>query len=333
MSKPKSKSKFQLDFSPLYVICATGEDKVYQALQQINQKFSALNRFHLLQLPLQTGDFLLGYRHPLTANYQITESQRENLGTNTLNARPELEQVQPLYLIERKTVQDFCQSYRSQHYQNQKTRMLSYREQNLPCECMLVVEGYHQRPTSSFPRNFPKTTLESCFASIRLRDHFYVKHVSNTQQHAEFLHKCLRTIIRHQLYPTIASSIASSSASSASSSIASSSHKLAQDYRQTVAVKKKTNMNPALCYQVQLTAIPGISMNIAEIIHQHYSTISALLDQLRKEGPQALAKISLGKQKLGPAKSQRIYNYLLPTPTPTPSPTPTPTPTLSLTPK
>jgi ERCC4-type nuclease len=306
MSKFQKKTKSNdLNLSSLYVICATGEDKVYKYLQDLNQ---STHPFKLFQLPLHTGDILIGYRHPQSpSTYEITASQEENLGANNLASYPELREVQPLYLIERKTIQDFCQSYRSQHYQNQKTRMLSFRDQNPLCQCLLVVEGYYQKSPSSFGRNFPKSTCESCFVSIRLRDKFYVKHVPTALGHAEFIEKCLRTIVRHQLIPSY-------SPSQTTTHLA-----LAQDYQQTVAVKKKTNMTPELCYKVQLTAIPGISMNVADVIQSHHPNLETLLQHLKTEGPLALAQISLGKQKLGPAKSKRIHEYLVAPQTPSSS--------------
>jgi len=300
MSKPKSKrpKSSDINLSKFYVICATGEDKVYKYLQEINSQH--YYPFNLLQIPLHTGDIMIGYHNGDNSGisrYEISSSQEENLGKNNLENNPELREVQPLYLIERKTIQDFCQSYRSQHYQNQKTRMLSFRDQNPGCQCFLVVEGYNQKSPSSFGRNFPKSTCESCFVSIRLRDNFFVKHVHNTLAHAEFIEKCLRTTIRHQLIPDPKK--------------VKTTLNLSQDYQQTVSVKKKTNMTPELCYKVQLTAIPGISMNMAGIIQSKYPDLLSLIEHIKGQGPLSLSKISLGKQKLGPAKSQRIYEYLI----------------------
>lgn len=88
---------------------------------------------------------------------------------------------------------------------------------------------------------------------------------------------------------------------------------ITHDYNSSLKVKKKDNLTPELCYQIQLSSIPGISLQMAECISKEYPNISSLINQLSQPlGWQELAEINLGKMKFGKVKAHRLHEYLLP---------------------
>ena len=54
------------------------------------------------------------------------------------------------------------------------------------------------------------------------------------------------------------------------------------DYCSSIKMKKKENMTPENCFKIQLSQIPGISTNLANVISLHYPSFYKLLDSYNK---------------------------------------------------
>lgn len=279
-----------LDFSNYYVCLASGEDRLLEQLVNIRETLPKSKSFHLEVTGLHTGDILIGRHHPMN---------QENEWMNKNFISQQIPHLQPLVLIERKTIHDFCSSFRSNHYHSQKSRMITFREQT-GCQCGLIVEGFHElREFQSKIGSIPISTLEQCFTSIRIRDRFFVEHVDTVKDHAKFILRSLKTIEKYRLYQD----------NWANEKIVKEN--LQKDFEQSLRVRKKENLTPDLCYKIQLSAIPGISLNMAEKIMETHPNLPTLIDTLKENGPKTLIDISLGKMKFGKVKSQRVYDYLL----------------------
>lgn len=274
-----------VDLSSYYVFLATGENRLLEMLRDQQQHLPEKSQFQLEVTGLHTGDILIGRKE---SNYQH-DLMDQNLITQQIS------EIKPLVLIERKTISDFCQSFRSNHYQNQKSRMISFAQQT-GCRCALVVEGYHEnRDLSPKICGIPLSTLEQCFTSIQFRDNFFVKHVENQYFHAEFIIKLLKSYEKYQLYQEV-----------------DRSEQLKQDYLNTLKIQKKANLTPESCYQIQLSAIPDISLNMAQKISEIHPNLKSLMNYLETNGPDSLSEIKVGKNRLGKIKSQKIHQFLLP---------------------
>lgn len=273
-----------IDFSAYYICLAAGENSLFSHLLDMQKQLT--HPFHLEITGLHTGDILIGYLQPDYSNDAVT---------NNFISKS-IEHLKPLVLIERKTIADFCQSLKSQHYLNQKSRMISFRDQT-NCRCTLVVEGYFDdRDLSPNICNTPISTLEQAFTSIEYRDNFIIHHVENTFFHADYILKILKSHQKYNLHTTNYSSVDSN---------------LKKDFVDSLKARKKSNIDPDVCFLLMLSNIPDISTNIAEKIALSHPNMKSLLSFLETNGPDALATLQLNKNKLGKIKSQKIYNYLI----------------------
>ena len=92
------------------------------------------------------------------------------------------------------------------------------------------------------------------------------------------------------------------------------------DYCSSIKMKKKENMTPENCFKIQLSQIPGISINLANIISLHYPSFYKLLDNYNKCDTTEEKEIMLKdieydiannkKRKIGKVISKRICEYL-----------------------
>lgn len=279
----------KIDYSAYYICLAAGENRLLEKLVEMQNKIPENeNRFHIEVTGLHTGDILIGYKEEGYNN----EIVLENFVTK------KIEGLRPLVLIERKTISDYCSSLKSQHYQNQKSRMMSYRDQT-GCRASLVVEGYHENKDLS-PNicGTPLSTLEQAFTSIQYRDNFCVQHVESLYFHAEYIMKIIKSYEKYKLYK---------------GNYSDNDDNLRKDFVESLKARKKTNVDPGMCYNLMISNIPDISVNMAEKIGELYPNMKSLISHLEKNGPDSLANIQMNKNKFGKVKSQKIYQYLLQT--------------------
>lgn len=281
-----------LDFSQYYICLAAGENRLLEQLIALRDQIikKPNHQFQIEVTGLHTGDLLIG---------RCDTSTQENEWVQNNFISKKITNFQPLLLIERKTINDFASSFRSNHYHSQKSRMMTYREQT-HCPCALIVEEFY--PTKKKQNRvgtIPIATLEQCFTSIRVRDKFLVEHVDNVTDHARFIIRTLKTMEKYKLYKNNWAN---------EQSIQDNLHK---DFQSSLKVRKKENLTPELCYKIQLSSIPGVSLNMAEKLTQVYPNLMTLMTALQEGGEKTLIEVSLGKMKFGKVKSKRVYEYLL----------------------
>lgn len=276
----------KIDYSS-YVIClAIGENRILEKLVEVRKQIPEDKSFHIEVTGLHTGDIMIGYKEKEYKNDVVME--------NFVSKK--IENLRPLILIERKTISDYCQSLRSQHYQNQKSRMMSFRDQT-GCHTTLVVEGYYEeRDISPNIYGTPLSTLEQAFTSIQYRDRFVVQHVENTYFHAEYIMKILKSYEKYKLYE---------------GNYSDKDENLRKDFMESLKARKKMNVDPEMCYKLMISNIPDISVTIAEKISEQYPNMKTLIEHMEKNGENSLADIQMNKNKLGKVKSQKIYEYIL----------------------
>jgi hypothetical protein len=85
---------------------------------------------------------------------------------------------------------------------------------------------------------------------------------------------------------------------------------LRKDFVESLKARKKSNLTPSICYQLQLSTIPDISVNMAEKIAEVYPNLRSLMEAMVEGGDQTLAEIKVGRNRLGKVRSARIYQFL-----------------------
>lgn len=316
-----------MDFSSLIICLANGENALLRELEEIRQTEikDPAKRFTLEMTGLQAGDLLIGF---LVGDKSKGERDGEEDGGQE-NVKGKFDQglvqecffdagklnrrrIRPLWLFERKTIADFCQSFKSGHFDNQKARMISFRARSSVgfggCQLGLIVEGFYDASeVASQIGGIPVRTLEQAFASIIVRDGFRVVHRRGVYDHADFIYMASKTIVKYGLVG-VQKNFAGvrSEAGSRSDSVVSR-----EDYLATIKIKKKSNLDPVNCYLMMIASIPDISVKMATRIAKDYPNLSCLIQYLEQEGEMGLAELKLNGRRLGKVKSKKIHDYLL----------------------
>lgn len=278
-----------IDYSKFVVCLANGEDRLLEKLVEIRSELKV--NFQIEVTGLHVGDIMVA--RSWSEGDGRERDWDQHLVDSNQNPDKMIPNLQPLMLIERKTISDFCSSFKSSHYANQKSRMIAFREQT-GAKCFLVVEGYYDdRDLGPKVCGVPISTLEQCFTSIRVRDNFFVKHVENVYFHADFIFKCIKTMQKYKVWQGVQSSA-----------------ELRKDFMESLKVRKKSNLDPRMCFVVQLSAIPDISVNMAEKISEVYPNMKSLINAFEKDGKFCLSEIKVGKNRFGKIKSEKIFNFL-----------------------
>jgi len=192
----------------------------------------------------------------------------------------------PYLILERKTYADLASSIVDGRYSNQKIRLLASEAQQRG----YIIEGSY--PTSARVGSLPRDTLDSSIMSMQLRDGFVVLNSQGLEHTARLLLK-LQSKLPYEKVDRCTS----------------------EAYLSTIKTNKKDNMTPELCYNAQLTQIPGLSVNMAKHISEAYPNMSSLLTLLAEpDGWKRLSTISLGSRKLGKVLAERVRDYMLPSP-------------------
>lgn len=280
-----------MDYSKFTIFLANGEKNLYNQLQKKLDENVAT--FTLKMTNLCVGDILICHHDP---NYETNPALYENLNLNTNQKSTQDPHLKPMIMIERKRIADFCSSFTSGHYQNQKDRMIAFAKQT-GCQNHLVVEGYQTMVNRGWHHihGKPVTTLEQCFTSIMVRDKFNVTHVADEEDHAKYILQCIKTLEKYKLYE--------------------GEFEHDKDYLSTLKLKKKANLTPETFYMQTLANIPMFSMETAEYISQTYPSLIHLIKELETHSTTNIENIKIGKNKLGKVKSERLLEFIIYKPT------------------
>lgn len=185
-------------------------------------------------------------------------------------------------LIERKTINDLASSISDGRYHEQKSRLLSAKDQGI--NIIYLIEGiYEQNKYMTYE------TYKGCIFNTISRDQIPVYLTNNFEETIDFICELSKRLPDNY----------------------NKSKKL-QNY--TTKVIKKENLTPNICYINQLKQIPGISDEIANAIIKEYSTMPKLIQKYddcidNEEKSLLLSNIIINKRRLGDKLSHKIYSF------------------------
>ena len=195
-----------------------------------------------------------------------------------------------ILVVERKTQSDLYSSIRDGRYKEQKLRLISSYSLN---QILYLIE----ESKNKFKIN--ESIVKGAIINMTFRDGIKILFSNNLVETSEYIRLLKKKIEKNPEFfikPKVEIENQQTS------------------YLETVKVAKKDNMNPKLCNIIQLSQIPGVSKQTAEVIIEKYGSLSNLVteyNKLEKEKAIILLRdIKLTNRKIGPVLSKRIYEYL-----------------------
>ena len=197
-----------------------------------------------------------------------------------------------ILIIERKTMGDLYSSIQDGRYKEQKIRLMNHYSNH---QIVYIIEGTISCSSKFFKKAKPIT--DGALLNMTFRDKLNVIRTKDVSDTASILYKIGNKIIKNPEF------------------FKNDSETTKMNYLDTIKICKKDNMTPKLCNIVQLSQIPGVSKQMAEIIIEKYDSLSNLIMEYTKlnnlEDKQKLLKnIELTNRKIGPVISNRIYEFL-----------------------
>lgn len=195
-----------------------------------------------------------------------------------------------LICIERKTYADLSASIKTGRYREQKHRLLkSYPKKIIT----YLLEG--RRPLENEKINgISGNIILSAILNLQFRDELKILFSLDISDTVAILNK---------LFQKLSTFTGENSET---------------NYADTREISKKSQLTPRICYQIQLSQIPGISTKIAECIIEQYPSLPDLF-QAFIMGPDSLAQLKIktnkkngevGSIKLGIKKSRSLFLFL-----------------------
>ena len=197
-----------------------------------------------------------------------------------------------ILIIERKTMGDLYSSIQDGRYKEQKIRLMNHYSNH---QIVYIIEGTISCSSKFFKKAKPIT--DGALLNMTFRDKLNVIRTKDVSDTASILYKIGNKIIKNPEFFKNDSEI----------------NKI--NYLDTIKICKKDNMTPKLCNIVQLSQIPGVSKQMAEIIIEKYDSLSNLIMEYTKlnnldDKQKLLKNIELTNRKIGPVISKRIYEFL-----------------------
>jgi ERCC4-type nuclease len=203
-----------------------------------------------------------------------------------------------LCLIERKTLDDYVSSIIDKRSKNQSIRISQLRKEYPDLIIIYLIEGQYLPKDHRFRSGITRDALYTSLVNRVIRDHFTVYHTRDIEDTALIVTKLYDRLVAHLSQPTDACD-----------------ERI--EYLKTIKLAKKDNMTPTNCYVCQLSQIPGVSIEIGNVIAEHYPTMAQLLiayqqstqkQHLLSEIPIPIANDKV--RRLGHVISERIYQYI-----------------------
>lgn len=195
--------------------------------------------------------------------------------------------IQETFVFERKTFSDLAASIKDGRYKEQKQRLHLFPNHRV---VYLLEEfpSFAELCKSNKCHGLEYSTFISSFLSLSFRDGFHVIVSKNLSDTISILYELAK---RLDTNPEKLQSLKSQ-----------------HEYEPNVIKsRKKENITPDVCYQMQLCQIPGISMKIAKDIFKLYPTLSLLMDTIKEKKEHALLDIP----GIGKKKSLSIISFLV----------------------
>ncbi len=279
-----------------------------------------------------------------------TATPNLEVGDIHLLAIGDLGQVQAQLILERKTLADMVASVKDGRYKEQKLRLDST-VNNLPhpTRYVYILEGTQHTQHHELPQLF------GAWISSQFRDDIPVIRTISPEETCDFTLRLVDRMYKNfaELFPSAKSrtstdttkTITLTGGSGVSSQVSPESEQGAEvrsiqvggassgssnvGYLEAavggIKTKKKDNLTPALCQQLMICNIPGISSSLAVPIIQHFGSLSALVKYLADDtqsqevkikciaGIQLASVTSTGKARtVGPAAAAKVCEFLGP---------------------
>ena len=206
---------------------------------------------------------------------------------------------QLILLIERKNLKDLANSIKSGRYREQKIRLLN--SQIPKDKIVYLIEGKLE-PDVKIDK-VPYNTFVGSMVNTIIRDNFKVYQTQDLEATLYFLQSIYNKLDKNILRLDIIEKNYIDD------------NNLNQEYLATLKSKKKDNLNPYNCYILQLSQIPGISIQISSAIANQFKNFKELYQYYDNSDSKGLKDItystSTGKLiRIGEKRSQIIYQYL-----------------------
>lgn len=211
------------------------------------------------------------------------------------------------YIFERKTFADLAASIKDGRYREQKARLLATFH---PDQLTYVLEDvnteriFHASSRHGF-FGLSKSAYQSFLLHARYRDGFHIHVSSGIDETLQYLLEFMQRLHAHPEYFRRAAPAAQPE----SREEAETQH---TDYINHCAIKsrKKDNLTPMVCFQLQLGQIPGISATLAKSLSQQVGSMRELMEKLNplsySEATHWLQSVPL----IGKKKAEIICQYL-----------------------
>jgi ERCC4-type nuclease len=194
-----------------------------------------------------------------------------------------IQHVEQTLVFERKTMADLAASIKDGRYSEQRQRLKS----TYPFHRVtFLIEGnvgtLRTQPTTC---RIPSKTIVSALVSAQYRDGFHVYHTSNPSDTLWYLQQIAARMGEKTQLET----------------------ECKEEYGASLRVKtaKRDNVTPELCYLLQLSQLPGISMTTAKEIAKMYPTMRALLSGISEKGVKAFSDVD----GMGPKRANLFCEY------------------------
>jgi len=219
------------------------------------------------------------------ATEQKCELETKALEMGDIQIRSETETL----VFERKTVADLAASIKDGRFREQKQRLLSHFP---PHRITYIIEGAYKSVFRTTPfHGIDAAAYTSAVLSLQYRDGCHVMLTPSVKETVTYIY-----------------AIASRMASHPEKIAYAPPNPTEETYASSLSVKSKKgdNLTPALCYVLQLSQIPGLSVKLATDIASVYPSMSVLLSAMQEKKEKAFTDIA----KIGPKKAKTILEYL-----------------------
>jgi len=205
-------------------------------------------------------------------------------------------------LIERKTPDDYASSITDKRSKNQSIRISQLKKDNPDIIIIYLIEGHHLHKDHKFRNGITRDSLYSSIINRVVRDKFIIYHTADINDTA---------LVISKIYDKLPENLNKDNQKHNDERL---------EYLKTIKLAKKENMTPDNCYLCQLSQIPGISIEIANVIAQSYPSLRSLILNYEKLPTQELKENLLAElpiqiannktRRLGNVLSKRIHDFL-----------------------
>lgn len=185
----------------------------------------------------------------------------------------------PIYILERKTLEDLASSIRDGRYKEQSFRLNDYQLHNHHI-CYLIEGQLSKYKVSKFSKNvINKKVIHSAMCSLSFYKGFSLFQTENVFDTVDYIIHTFEKIKKENkigCYVNITPE--------PTTNILDDNHEEKEEKKYTSCVKKlkKDYLTPENIHIVMLSTIPGVSDTIATIIMNEYKTISNLIHQFQQ---------------------------------------------------